>query len=179
MVDARMKLKPYTNRVLSVVKAKYDLKDKSDALNRFAEMYGPEEVEPEPKDSYVKKILAIVEDHHKKYGYKKMSDAELDKLFGKWHSMPFDYNLSEKLKDIIEKLRRKDPHRADILYKKIMQIVNSDEQTIEHYKNLKYSLKHLKRVHIDRNFVLTFQYDKTRKHILFADFDHHDNIYPR
>ncbi len=83
MIDARVKLKPYTNRVLSVVKAKYELKDKSDALNRFVEMYGVQEVEPEVKESYVKKILAIVEEHHKKYGYRKMSDAELDKLFGK------------------------------------------------------------------------------------------------
>jgi hypothetical protein len=46
-------------------------------------MYGPEEVEPEVKDSYVKKILAIVDEHHKKHGYRKMSDAELDRLFGK------------------------------------------------------------------------------------------------
>lgn len=83
MVDARVKLNQYTNRVLSVVKAKYDLRDKSDALNRFVEMYGPEEVEPEVKDSYVKKILAIADNYHKKYGYRKMSNEELDKLFGK------------------------------------------------------------------------------------------------
>lgn len=79
MIDARMKLKPYTNRVLSVVKAKYDLKDKSDALNRFAEMYGPEEVELEAKDSYVKKILALVDEHHKKPGKRYSSIAELRK----------------------------------------------------------------------------------------------------
>lgn len=79
VVDARVKLKPYTNRVLSVVKAKYELKDKSDALNRFVEMYGPEEVEPEAKDSYVKKILAIVDDYHKKYGYQHTSIKELRK----------------------------------------------------------------------------------------------------
>lgn len=83
MIDARVKLKPYTNRVLSVVKAKYELKDKSDALNRFVEMYGPEEVEPEVKESYVKKILTVVDDYHKKHGSRKMSDSELDKLFGK------------------------------------------------------------------------------------------------
>ena len=57
------------------------------------------------------------------------------------------------------------------------QIINSDEFTIEHYKNLKSPKQHLKRVHIDRHFVLVFHYDKAKKHILFADFDHHDNIY--
>lgn len=69
--------------------------------------------------------------------------------------------------------------RYDFLMKKIGQIVSSDEQTIEHYKNLGYNLKHLKRVHVDKSFVLTFEYDKTKKLIVFLDFDHHDNIYPR
>lgn len=83
MVDARVKLSPYANRVLTVVKAKYDLKDKSAALNRFVELYGTNEVEPEVKESYVKKILEIEKEHFEKYGYRKMSDRELDKLFGK------------------------------------------------------------------------------------------------
>lgn len=93
--------------------------------------------------------------------------------------MPLDYDFSEKLKGIIESLRRKDPVRADILYKKVKQIVNSDEETIEHFKNLRYDLKDQKRVHIDKSFVLTFKYDKAKKFILFLDFDHHDNIYKK
>lgn len=91
--------------------------------------------------------------------------------------MPFDYNFSDKLKEIIEVLKKKDPHRLEILYKKVKQIINSDEITIEHFKNLRYEQKHEKRVHIDKSFVLTFHYDKARKFILFVDFDHHDNIY--
>ena len=35
MVDARVELNKYSNRVLSVVKAKYDLKDKSQAINKI------------------------------------------------------------------------------------------------------------------------------------------------
>ncbi len=83
MVDARVSLTKYSNHVLNVVKAKYDLKDKSAALNKFIEDYAGEEVEREVKDSYIKKILKIEEDHFKKYGYRKMSDKEFDKLFGK------------------------------------------------------------------------------------------------
>jgi len=83
MVDARVSLSKYSNRVLSVVKAKYDFNDKSQALNRFIEDYGENELEPEVKESYVKKLLKIEEDHFKKYGYRKMGDKELDKLFGK------------------------------------------------------------------------------------------------
>ena len=91
--------------------------------------------------------------------------------------MPFNYHLSEKLKGIIEKLLKRDPKRAEIIYKKIRQIVNSDEMSIEHYKNLRHDQSDRKRVHIDKSFVLTFRYDKSRKYILFLDFDLHDNIY--
>ena len=93
--------------------------------------------------------------------------------------MPFDYDFSEKLKGIIEKLKKKDPKRTDIIYRKVKQIINSDEITIEHYKNLGYALKDTKRAHIDKSFVLTFKYDKSRRFILFVDFDHHDNIYKK
>jgi len=93
--------------------------------------------------------------------------------------MPFDYHFSEKLKNIIVKLRKKDPKRTEIIYKKVKQIINSYETTIEHYKNLKHNLKDQKRVHIDKSFVLTFKYFKEKKYILFQDFDHHDNIYKK
>ena len=79
MVDARVSLSKYSNRVLSVVKAKYDLSDKSQALNRFIEAYGENELEPEVKESYVKKLLEIEEDHFKKHGYKHTSLKDLRK----------------------------------------------------------------------------------------------------
>ena len=65
MVDARVSLKKYSNTVLTVVKAKYDLKDKSQALNKFIEIYGSNEVEPQVKESYIKKILKIEDDYFK------------------------------------------------------------------------------------------------------------------
>ena len=93
--------------------------------------------------------------------------------------LPFDCDFDTKLKSIMEKLVKKDPHRADIIYKKVKQIINSDETTIEHYKNLRHDLSNRKRVHIDKSFVLTFSFDKKRKFVLFLDFDHHDNIYKK
>lgn len=93
--------------------------------------------------------------------------------------MAFDFDFSPKLKSIIEKLRKKDQKRMDILYKKVKQIINSDELTLEHYKNLRHDLSDRKRVHIDKSFVLTFSFDRKRKFILFLDFDHHDNIYKK
>ena len=80
MVLARLSMDEYTNRVLNVIKARFGLKDKSEALNRFAEIYGDDVVEKEANDKYIKKILEIDERHMKKYAYKKMSIKELDKL---------------------------------------------------------------------------------------------------
>lgn len=70
MTIARVELKPYSNKVLNVIKAKYDLNDKSEALNKFIELYGDSEVEQEATDEYVKKILQIEEKHFKKYGFR-------------------------------------------------------------------------------------------------------------
>jgi len=83
MAMARVVFDDYSNKVVNVVKAKYDLKDKSAALNKFIHMYGPEEVELDAKDKYVAKVEKIVEKHYKKHGHRSMSLSELDKLFGK------------------------------------------------------------------------------------------------
>ncbi len=79
-ISARVELSPYANRVLAVLKAKYGLKDKSEAMNKFAELYGDEVVEKEANEEYVKEVLEIVDAHIKKYGYKGMSLKELDEL---------------------------------------------------------------------------------------------------
>lgn len=80
MVFARLNLNEYANKVLNVIKAKFDLKDKSEALNKFAEMYGEEIVEKEANDGYIKKIIEIDKDYIKKCGNRKMTIKELDKL---------------------------------------------------------------------------------------------------
>lgn len=83
MPIARVVLGPYSNRVLNVVKAKYDLGDKSGALNKFIELYGANELDPEVDDAYVRKILAVEKKHFDKHGYKSMSASGMKKLFGK------------------------------------------------------------------------------------------------
>lgn len=80
MVFARLNLNEYSNKVLNVIKAKFNLKDKSGALNKFAEIYGEDVVEREANDQYIKKIIEIDEKHAKKYGNRKMTIKELDRL---------------------------------------------------------------------------------------------------
>ena len=91
----------------------------------------------------------------------------------------FNFNLTDELKSIIEKLEKKDKKRAEIINKKIKQIVNSNFVFLEHYKNLKYDLKDFKGTHIDSSFVLVFKVDVKKNFILFVDFDHHDRIYKK
>ena len=93
--------------------------------------------------------------------------------------LSLNFDFTPQLKAKIKKLAKKDQRRTKILKKKIEQIIDSDENTIEYYKNLKHDLKDRKRVHIDKSFVLTFKYLKEKKFILFIDFDHHDEIYEK
>jgi YafQ family addiction module toxin component len=89
----------------------------------------------------------------------------------------FSFNLSDELKLKIRKLLKKDKKKVEMINRKIKEIINCDENSIQHYKNLRYDLKEYKRVHIDKHFVLTFKVDIQNNFILFADFDHHDKVY--
>ena len=60
-VSARVELNDYANRVLGMIKLKYGLKDKSEALNKFIELYGNDILEREATEEYIKKIIEIHE----------------------------------------------------------------------------------------------------------------------
>ena len=93
--------------------------------------------------------------------------------------MAFSFQLSEELKQQIAVLARRDKKTVEIINKKVKEIINCNEETIEHYKNLRYELKDYKRVHIAKSFVLFFQVFKKEKHILFDKIKHHDDAYKR
>ncbi len=93
--------------------------------------------------------------------------------------MSFDFDLSDELKLIIKKLKKKDRVRLIILNKKIKEVINNDSKSIDRYKNLKYGLSEYKRVHIDKSFVLFFKVDKEKNHILFDRLKHHKEAYKK
>ncbi len=74
----------------------------------------------------------------------------------------------------LKKLSKRNRALYEQVMKKISEVTSSSD--VEHYKNLMYDMKDLKRVHIG-HFVLVFEYQKTEDKIVFKDFDHHDNIY--
>lgn len=57
MVKAIVDINENANRILNIVKAKENLKDKSDTLNLILSIYGKEILEPELRPDFVKEVL--------------------------------------------------------------------------------------------------------------------------
>jgi len=75
MVKALVEIDDEANRILNIVKAKYGLKDKSEAINVMAGEYGRNVLEPELRPEFVEKMKARrkektvkVPDFRKRYG---------------------------------------------------------------------------------------------------------------
>ena len=83
--------------------------------------------------------------------------------------------IDEYLKKKLRKIYRKDKVIYGALMGKMQEILACED--VNHYKNLRKPLQHLKRVHIKGPFVLTFKYIGSDDKVIFYDFDHHDNIY--
>lgn len=77
--------------------------------------------------------------------------------------------MDKKLDGIYKKNRK----QFDMIMKKAEEILENPHR----YKNLRKPKQHLKRVHIDKHFVLTFLIDVNNKKVVLFDYDHHDKIY--
>ena len=80
---------------------------------------------------------------------------------------------SEEIVKKLSKIKKKDSRHYSIVRKKMNQILESPNHR---YKDLHYSMKGIKRVHIG-HFVLVFVIDHDKKIVSFEDYDHHDKIY--
>lgn len=78
------------------------------------------------------------------------------------------------IKDILEKIKRKNNSLFKAVQKKILQIASLDKDSLQHFKNLRADLKDYKRVHVG-SFVLMFKIQEDT--IIFAKFCHHDEAY--
>ena len=85
MIQARVKISDRTNQVLNIVKAKYNLKDKSAALDLVVAQYEEKLLESQYRPEFIKEIL----------------DSENDEVIG-----PFEN--ADKLKAYIESLPDED-----------------------------------------------------------------------
>ena len=60
MVQALINIEDHTNRVLNIVKAKFGLKDKSEAIDLMATQYEEDILEPELRPEYIEKAKKIM-----------------------------------------------------------------------------------------------------------------------
>ncbi|NQU78504.1 DUF2683 family protein [Candidatus Woesearchaeota archaeon] len=72
MVQAIVNLGEHQDRVLTIVKGKYGLKNKSDAVNLVIEKYEEELMEPHLRPEYGNKLRKIIKGKH-------LSRADLEK----------------------------------------------------------------------------------------------------
>lgn len=80
-INVNLKVDDYTNRVLGVIKEKFGLKDKGQALVHFTHEFGSEFVDREVSDESLKKTIEIANETFKKYGTKPLKKDSLKKLF--------------------------------------------------------------------------------------------------
>ena len=86
--------------------------------------------------------------------------------------MNYTLEVSERLQKIFNKIKKRDKLQAEILKKKIEQILNDPYR----FKPLKGNMAGTRRVHI-RHFVLVYEILEKEKIVRLLDYDHHDNIY--
>jgi len=68
MVQAVIKLSDHSNRILNIVKAKYGLRDKSEAIEKIATEYEQEILEPELRPEFVLSVQEAQKGKFKKVG---------------------------------------------------------------------------------------------------------------
>ncbi len=73
MVQAMIRISENANQILNIVKAKFNLKDKSEAIEKVVLDYSQEIMEPELRPEYAQKLLRI-EENGKFKRYKKLDE---------------------------------------------------------------------------------------------------------
>ena len=87
----------------------------------------------------------------------------------------YSIELRKSVEKVFHKLAKKNPKQLEAIEKKIREVAKNPH----HYKNLRRPLKHLRRVHIDKSFVLLYSVDEKSKTIIIEEYDHHDSIYEK
>lgn len=82
MTQARLELDDYSKRVLDVVKGKFGLKNRSEALVKFCHEYGDAFVEEKPNEMFLRDLDQAIYETEKNKNNKDMSIEELDDLLG-------------------------------------------------------------------------------------------------
>jgi YafQ family addiction module toxin component len=87
--------------------------------------------------------------------------------------MSYSLELSKQIDMKFKKLSKKQPKKMEIIEKKTRQIIEDPYR----FKPLRGRMHGIRRVHIDKSFVLIYEIDEQRKSVRLLDFEHHDKVY--
>ncbi|MFA5723531.1 MAG: type II toxin-antitoxin system mRNA interferase toxin, RelE/StbE family [Candidatus Pacearchaeota archaeon] len=87
--------------------------------------------------------------------------------------MAYKLEIPENLDKIFHKLSKKDKNLLEIINNKIIRILENPYQ----FKPLRNEMAGIRRVHIGKSFVLTYDILEGDKIVRLLDYDHHDSIY--
>jgi len=86
--------------------------------------------------------------------------------------MTYELEISQKLQKVFDKIKKKDKLQAEILKRKIMEILENPKIG----KPLTANMIGIRRVHI-RHFVLTYEILEKENIVRLLDYEHHDAVY--
>jgi len=89
--------------------------------------------------------------------------------------MSYKLEVSENLDRIFAKLSKKDKKSLEIIDNKIKHILENPYQ----FKPLRNKMSGIRRVHIGKSFVLTYEILESEKIVRILDYDHHDKIFKK
>ena len=85
----------------------------------------------------------------------------------------YRYSIEKRLKAKLKRMQKKNKKLYDAVMKSVEEIIKNPR----HYKPLRYDMKGLRRVHLEKSFILIFEIDEEAKIVRFLDLGHHDEIY--
>ncbi len=85
----------------------------------------------------------------------------------------YKYSIEKRLKAKLKRMYKRNKKLYDVVMKSVEAIIENPY----HYKPLRYDLKGLRRVRLEKSFVLVFEIEEEGKMVRFLDLGHHDEIY--
>lgn len=89
--------------------------------------------------------------------------------------MNYKLEVPENLDKVFAKLSKKDKKLLEIINNKIKHILENPYQS----KPLRNEMAGIRRVHIRKSFVLTYEIIESEKIVRILDYDHHDKIFKK
>jgi YafQ family addiction module toxin component len=89
--------------------------------------------------------------------------------------MVYKIEIPERLDRTLHKLSKKDKNSLKIINTKIIHILENPYQ----FKPLRNEMAGIRRVHIGKSFILTYEILEGEKVVRILDYDHHDKIFKK